>query len=126
MDAFHVDPPPPDASKIGHDLYLSDQELFSCLFPGSSGFPVIESGMIRIPSTLTGEIVNLSDARRGFPTKVDGQFVRMLYLSATTITTLGFGDIVPLTTPARLAISVEAVTGILLMGRFLNAVAKEK
>jgi voltage-gated potassium channel Kch len=50
----------------------------------------------------------------------------MLYLSATTITTLGFGDIVPLTTPARLAISVEAVTGILLMGRFLNAVAKEK
>jgi voltage-gated potassium channel Kch len=50
----------------------------------------------------------------------------MLYLSATTITTLGFGDIVPLTTPARLAISIEAVIGIVMMGLFLNAVSRER
>src|SRR6202035_1809046 len=40
----------------------------------------------------------LLDAQKGFPARVSGQFVRMLYLSATTITTLGFGDIVPITT----------------------------
>jgi hypothetical protein len=50
----------------------------------------------------------------------------MLYLSASTITTLGFGDIVPLTSAARLAVSCEAICGILVMGLFLNAVSKEQ
>jgi hypothetical protein len=82
--------------------------------------------MIHIPSTLTGELVKFSNARRGFPAQLDGQFVRMLYLSATTITTLGFGDIVPLTTPARITVSLEAVFGIALMGLFVNAVTDKK
>jgi hypothetical protein len=79
----------------------------------------------RMPATLTADIVKFSEAKRGFPSQIDGQFVRMLYLSATTITPLGFGDVVPLTTPARLAISLEAVIGILVMGLFLNAVARD-
>lgn len=53
-------------------------------------------------------------------------FGRMLYLSAVTITTLGYGDIVPLTDAARIAISCEAVGGIILIGLFLNALAYER
>src|SRR5262245_33485638 len=41
-------------------------------------------------------------------------FARMLYLSAVTITTVGYGDIVPLTDIARAAAGTEAITGIIL------------
>lgn len=104
---------------------LGSADLIACVFPAANGSNAAP-GLLRIPGALTSEIVRFSEAKRGFPTQIEGQFVRMLYLSASTITTLGFGDIVPLTTPARVAVSVEAVTGILVMGLFLNAVAKER
>lgn len=62
---------------------------------------------------------------KGFPVKLEGSFNRFLYLSATTITTLGLGDIYPLTSCARIIITIETLLGILLMGLFLNAIAKE-
>jgi len=103
---------------------LGSKDLIKCVFPASSEVPM--AGVIYIPGTLTADIVRFSEAKRGFPAQMSGQFVRMLYLSASTITTLGFGDIVPLTTSARLAVSVEAVLGIVMMGLFLNAIAKER
>ena len=51
---------------------------------------------------------------------------RTLYLSAVTITTVGYGDIVPLTDLARAAVATEAITGIILIGLFLNALAYER
>jgi hypothetical protein len=50
---------------------------------------------------------------------------RMLYLSAMTVTTVGYGDIVPLTDMARMAVSSEAIFGLVLIGLFLNALAHE-
>lgn len=47
---------------------------------------------------------------------------RMLYLSATTITTLGLGDIVPVTDRARIFLTVESILGLALMGCFINGV----
>jgi hypothetical protein len=64
-------------------------------------------------------------ALRGFPSRIPGQFWRMLYFSATTITTLGFGDIVPLSTAARMVVSLESVLGIVLIGLFVNALSSE-
>jgi len=52
-------------------------------------------------------------------------FWNMFYLSAVTITTLGFGDIVPITTLARLVVASEAIIGIIIIGLFLNALSKE-
>ncbi|HET7463449.1 MAG TPA: potassium channel family protein [Longimicrobium sp.] len=52
-------------------------------------------------------------------------FGRMLYLSAVTLTTVGYGDIVPLTDTARIAVACEAIFGIVLVGLFLNALAYE-
>ncbi len=61
--------------------------------------------------------------------KVDGQsleinnisFWRMLYFSIVTGSTLGYGDILPITPLARTLISIEVILCVILMGMFLNA-----
>jgi hypothetical protein len=63
------------------------------------------------------------DGLAGDPTAVSGTLGRMVYFSAIVITTVGFGDIVPITSLARTAVALEAVIGIVLAGLFLNAVA---
>ncbi len=63
---------------------------------------------------LSSFLVGLS----GEPSSISGFFGRMQYLSATTITTTGFGDIVPLSGTARLLCGVEAVLGWLFAGLF--------
>ncbi|ASL43710.1 pH-gated potassium channel KcsA [Burkholderia sp. AD24] len=60
---------------------------------------------------------------RGDPSAISGQFSRMLYFSAVVITTLGLGDIVPLTNAARLLVALEAISGIVIAGLFVNSVA---
>jgi hypothetical protein len=59
----------------------------------------------------------------GSTSDVSGNLWRMLYLSAVVITTLGFGDIVPITAEARACVAIEAVLGVVLAGLFLNALA---
>jgi voltage-gated potassium channel Kch len=49
----------------------------------------------------------------------------MIYFSAVTITTLGFGDIVPITAHARTSV-IEAISGVILIGLFLNALARDR
>lgn len=61
---------------------------------------------------------------RGQPIPAPGGFDRYLYFSVVTITTLGYGDIVPLTDRARLTVGVEALYGVVMAGLFLNAVAR--
>ncbi len=52
-------------------------------------------------------------------------FLRMLYLSAVTISTSGYGDIVPISNIARLVVALESVAGILIAGLFLNSIARQ-
>lgn len=51
-------------------------------------------------------------------------FPRMLYLSMVTITTLGYGDIVPLTNTARILIGLESTMGIIILGWFCNKIMR--
>ncbi len=51
--------------------------------------------------------------------------MRMLYLSVVTATTLGYGDIVPVTTWARGGIMIEALFGVILAGFFINSAFSE-
>ena len=50
-------------------------------------------------------------------------YLRMLYFSAVTITTLGFGDIAPISTRARMLVTLESVLGIILIGLFFSSIA---
>lgn len=93
-------------------------DLPGCLFPTEGQFAGLQASM-----SLANNMRNFAIAVRGFPAQIPGHFWRLAYFSATTITTLGFGDIVPLTTAARIVVSLESVLGIVLMGLFLNAVA---
>jgi len=60
----------------------------------------------------------------GRPSETENVFPRMLYFSAVTVTTLGYGDIVPISTLARLFVALESILGILIIGWFINEVSK--
>lgn len=47
-----------------------------------------------------------------------------MYFSVVTITTLGYGDITPQTEMARSLAALESIFGIVLIGLFLNSVAR--
>lgn len=66
---------------------------------------------------------NLLAGWSGDPRALSGFVWRMVYFSATTITTVGFGDIVPLTATARALVAIEAIAGWVLAGLFLNSLA---
>jgi hypothetical protein len=87
-------------------LPLGDIDLQTCLFPRGQ---ISYYAPLEIPETLYGSIVSFASAVHGLPGHFASQFPRMLYLSATTITTLGFGDIVPLTSAARMVVSLESI-----------------
>lgn len=61
---------------------------------------------------------------------IDGSYIvdnswRMFYLSTMVITTVGFGDIVPLTTCARNLVAIEAILGVMVIGLFINSIANK-
>ncbi len=84
----------------------------------------IDCGTFYIPKEIALEILAYSNSLEGFPSFSSGNFERMLYLSATTITTLGTGDILPITARARLCVTLEALLGILIIGLYLNSIAQ--
>ena len=49
-----------------------------------------------------------------------------IYLSVTTVTTLGLGDISPITDEAAVLIASECILGVIFAGLFLNAIAFRK
>ena len=49
-----------------------------------------------------------------------------IYLSVVTVTTLGYGDITPLSDLMKLVMAFEAVMGLVIFGLFLNAIARDQ
>lgn len=75
---------------------------------------------------LQEEMHQMVQAGKGIPPPKVGGYLRMLYFSVTTATTLGYGDIVPVTNRARMTVASEAILGVVLVGLFLNALARKK
>jgi hypothetical protein len=73
---------------------------------------------------LLAQLWRFTEGDTGFTSDVSDNLQRMIYFSAVTITTLGFGDIVPVTTAARWLVMAEAVSGVVLIGLFLNSLAR--
>ena len=102
--------------------YVDNDQIVADLFP-----PREQSGHrldLEFTNAENKRFRNFMIAMSGEPFALSDSWLRMLYFSAVTITTTGFGDIVPLTTLARLLAGTEAVLGWILAGLFLNALAQ--
>jgi hypothetical protein len=84
-----------------------------------------EVEQIRFTPDQLEEIYLCTVALSGFPHSVPGKFLRMLYFSVITITTVGYGDIVPLTPWARFLAGLEATLGIVQLGLFINSLGSQ-
>ncbi len=83
--------------------------------------------MFPLSRPLYGDITGFWNAyNKGQPAHVSGYYARILYLSAMTITTVGYGDIVPITPRARLYVALEAILGIILIGLFVNSLFQHR
>lgn len=122
---------PPKYEKI---VYKQPECTNTNLFPLSLKliFPAVPSintspELLFLPISIQiqNKIIAFTNAVSGFPSKVSGVFGRMFYFSAVTITTLGYGDIVPISNTARIIVAIESVLGIVLVGLFLNSLSWE-
>ena len=91
---------------------------------GYSGAPP-EVKFLVIPVELNNQIVSYNEASDGFPSHSSGTFLRMFYFSAVTITTLGYGDILPITDFARTVVALEAISGIVIIGYYLASLSTQ-
>lgn len=64
-------------------------------------------------------ITALQKINKGFPA-TDISF-RMFYFSVVTVTTLGYGDIIPISRFTRNLVTLESIFGVILIGAFLNS-----
>jgi hypothetical protein len=112
----------PRTEACGNDHYL----LALVLKQPSAGPRVGRMALsLFLPEDVNTKMWCLGPAQNGVQARaIPGSFWRMLYLSAVTITTVGYGDIVPLTTCARLTVAAEAILGIVLIGAFINQLQK--
>lgn len=62
-----------------------------------------------------------------FVDKMDLNYLKMLYFSIVTITTLGYGDIIPNldTNSLLLIIIIQVLSGVILIGLFLNSLSQK-
>lgn len=58
---------------------------------------------------------------QGRTTSFSNNPLRMLYFSSVVQTTLGFGDLIPMTLFARSIVTLQAILGIVFAGLFINA-----
>jgi hypothetical protein len=92
------------------------------LFPCGS---VAQTTCLKMTTADYSALLSLKKTAAGRPSAYQGSYLRMLYFSAVTISTLGYGDIVPLTSRARALVTLEIILGPLLFGLFLNSLVKE-
>ncbi len=82
-----------------------------------------EGGTLVMAPAIYGRLLAFYLSVGGDPHYASDLWWRMLYLSAVTITTLGFGDVTPITGTARALVGSEAVLGVVVIGLFLGTLA---
>ena len=122
-----------DRDWLGMTMVAQDAEgAAPLIFPepvGDSSFWIAPDGVyaeFAISPSLADDVEAVLDASMGNASNIPGEFQRMLYLSAITTTTVGYGDIVPITARARLLTISESILGVVLAGLFLNSIAARR
>ena len=92
-----------------------------------AGVAIDQNGRLSylLSQELADQLLELVHLSNGIVTKENSSFNRMFYFSAVTITTLGYGDIVPVTRDTRMLVGSQSIIGILLIGMFLNSLSRE-
>jgi hypothetical protein len=80
------------------------------------------AGLLTLPVRVNNRLVRFFNSLQGDPSEASGNWMRMLYFSSTTLTTLGLGDVTPVSSEARLWVWVEAVAGLVVIGLFLGVI----
>jgi hypothetical protein len=115
--------PEADFSRYASPFKEQNQKLFDLIFgQGYEGFDLTAPAL----ALSWGEELQFRKylaGIRGDPFAISGAFWRMIYLSVVVMTTLGLGDIIPITWQTRAMVGTEAIIGIVLAGLFLNALA---
>ncbi len=104
--------------ELRHIVYSAFVEIFR---PPDDIFG--HAPLLELSSDEDQKLSRFFDGIGGDATAISGAYGRMLYFSSMVITTVGFGDIVPITGLARTVVALEAALGIILAGLFLNALA---
>ena len=112
-----------------YGAYGDSQPPLDILVPDTAAGSALSavSSILWTPSSSAPEINHLLAASQGDPEGTSWLqfYIKMCYFSAVTVTTLGFGDITPVTSAARALAGVLAVSGVVVIGLFLNAVAQK-
>jgi hypothetical protein len=82
-------------------------------------------GQLSISGSAWERLARYRSAANGDPSLASGYWGRAFYLSGTTVTTLGLGDITPVTNWTRFLVWLEAVLGVAFAGIFLASVANK-
>ena len=88
--------------------------------PGQAIYPT--SGLITLSITVNNRLVRFFNSLQGDPSQASGNWWRMFYFSSTTLTTLGLGDITPVSSQARFWVWAEAVSGLIVIGLFVSSI----
>lgn len=111
------------APSVAEGLGLSEEKFATALF--RSRDPIVRAQALSWTDAEEQRLEAFDRGRQGDPAGVSQDVWRMVYFSAITITTVGFGDIIPVTWLARTLTGLEAVLGWVLAGLFLNAAAHQ-
>jgi hypothetical protein len=98
--------------------------LLRDLFPLSAIDFTGVDGVMWFSRSATTRLSEVSLLANGIPPSYWGRFCRMLYFSTVTITTLGFGEIVPLAPATRFFVGLQAIGGVIVIGLFLNSLSR--
>jgi hypothetical protein len=115
--------PEADTSKYRSPFSEHDADVLQALFPSRLVTPGLAASIMTVTGEEDTQLRKFIQGSKGDPSGFSNQLGRMVYLSAVVITTLGLGDIVPITALARSLVAAEALLGIMMAGLFLNALA---
>jgi hypothetical protein len=83
-------------------------------------------GLFVVTPSVNRKLTRFYAAAEGDPAYASGKWVRALYLSSTTLTTLGLGDVTAISSEGRIAMGIETPLGIIVLGLFLNALVRRR
>jgi hypothetical protein len=99
------------------------------LFPSAHGARVEQDATTSLLYLSEDQFIQLDHfyaSVQGDPQYASALFLRMVYFSTTVETTLGFGDITPISEEARIGVTMQAIAGLVFVGLFLNAIWRRR